>query len=516
MQSSGPPAGRRRLGWANLPLRFKGLVVVAIPVVPLLVTSGLWYVTQQRAAEAERAVAHTLEVKAELEHLGTLLVEAELGARGYLLTRSPEALAAFHTAGAAMPTALRHLVSLVSDDPSQIARLKSMAPLVRGRPLSSIIEYVDRTPAGASPPLELLQRSRTAMAALRAGLAEMTKAEDALLETRGTRAAAARRWGTIAAVGGLVVGLGGGLVAALLFTSAVARRVKTVADNADRLASGQPLQPIAPSGDEVGALAAALEHADTLLKQRDAELQRRLEETAAANKELESFSYSVSHDLRAPIRHIAGFASLLEKATDGQLGAESRRYVKTIFDSAARMGRLVDDLLAFSRMARAEMMHTRVDFGELVTELVEELKTETAGRVVIWTVRPLPTVEGDRAMLRLALQNLLSNALKYTGPRARAEIEVGTRVVEGKTALYVRDNGVGFDMAYADKLFGVFQRLHDAAAFEGTGIGLANVQRIVQRHGGQAWAESAPDLGATFFISLPTVLAPPLRPALAS
>jgi PAS domain S-box-containing protein len=232
-------------------------------------------------------------------------------------------------------------------------------------------------------------------------------------------------------------------------------------------------------------------------------LLRRVEELKLVNQELEAFSYSVSHDLRAPLRHIAGFAQLLDRSASGALDEKDRRYLKTISESASRMGRLIDDLLAFSRIGRAEMNVTRVDLRELVEDVRRELGAELAGREVTWTVNGLPQVRGDPDLLRLVLANLLSNAVKYTSTRPRAEIEIGSYPEPDQTVFFVRDNGVGFDMRYAGKLFGVFQRLHRSEDFEGTGIGLANVRRIVQRHGGRTWAEASVDAGAVFYFSLP-------------
>ena len=243
---------------------------------------------------------------------------------------------------------------------------------------------------------------------------------------------------------------------------------------------------------------------DQELADLNAQLGRRVSELAALNQELEAFSYSVSHDLRSPLRHIAGFAQLLEKNASASLDEKSRRFLTTIVDAARRMGGLIDDLLVFSRMGRSEMRMTRVALSPLVKEIRAELAGEAAGRDVVWSVNGLPEVQGDPSLLRQVLMNLMSNALKYSSTREKAEIEIGWRPgPDGETVVFVRDNGVGFDMKYADKLFGVFQRLHRAEEFEGTGIGLANVRRIVQRHGGRTWAEGAVDRGATFYFSLP-------------
>jgi PAS domain S-box-containing protein len=239
-----------------------------------------------------------------------------------------------------------------------------------------------------------------------------------------------------------------------------------------------------------------------LNEQLEQRVRERTAQLEAANQELEAFSYSVSHDLRAPLRHIVSYVEIL-KTEASKLEEESKQHLGIIANSAQHMGRLIDALLAFSRMGRAEMRQQRVSLTKVIQEARIELRQEAQGRDVEWKIHSLPYVRADPFMLRQVFINLLSNALKFTRKRPRARIEIGAEDQKQATVCFVRDNGVGFDMEYAAKLFGVFERLHPAGEFEGTGIGLANVRRIIHRHGGQTWAEGAIDGGATFYFSLP-------------
>jgi light-regulated signal transduction histidine kinase (bacteriophytochrome) len=259
-----------------------------------------------------------------------------------------------------------------------------------------------------------------------------------------------------------------------------------------------------------GTAASAIENAFLYEQVRNlnASLERRVRERTAqlqeANNDLEAFSYSVSHDLRSPLRHLDGFAELLRTSRLNGRDDESERYIQTISQSAKQMGRLIDDLLSFSRVGREAIRAAVVNIAELVDEVKNELNQDTRGCAIEWKVGLLPEVQGDPGLLRLVLTNLLSNAVKYTSTRTEAHIEIGsTNGNQDETVFFVRDNGVGFDMKYVHKLFGVFQRLHRADEFEGTGIGLANVQRIIHRHGGKTWAEGVVDGGATFYFTLP-------------
>jgi signal transduction histidine kinase len=262
------------------------------------------------------------------------------------------------------------------------------------------------------------------------------------------------------------------------------------------------------SEDEIGRLTDAFNHMLDQIQQLNRELEQRVRERTAelqiANEELEAFSYSVSHDLRAPLRHVGGFATMLQAHAGTALDDKGRRYVTVIQESARRMGQLIDDLLAFSRQSRVELRREAVALDELLRQVQQNLLSEQAGRRIRWEVAPLPVVTGDAALLRQVFANIMGNAVKYTRQREEARIEIGAQpAAPGETVVFVRDNGAGFDMKYIDKLFGVFQRLHTDDAFEGTGVGLATVRRIVQRHGGRVWAEAKVQAGATFFVALP-------------
>jgi light-regulated signal transduction histidine kinase (bacteriophytochrome) len=260
------------------------------------------------------------------------------------------------------------------------------------------------------------------------------------------------------------------------------------------------------------SLAAANEEIRAFNHELEARVGERTASLAASNRELEAFTYSVAHDLRTPLRHMHGFISLLAEDYAPTFDEQGRTYLAHVVKGAEQMGHLIDDLLNLSRVGRQQLVPQVVGLGRLVAEIQEQLGSDVGERRVRWQVaNELPFVECDAALMRQVLQNLLANAVKFTGPRAEAVIEVGVRPLSnGEVTVFVRDNGVGFSMKHADKLFGVFQRLHRQEDFEGTGVGLATVQRIVQKHGGRVWAEAELDHGATFYFTLPTPAQAPL------
>jgi signal transduction histidine kinase len=306
---------------------------------------------------------------------------------------------------------------------------------------------------------------------------------------------------------------------ALLISSWLQRRIsRPLLDLARtaRLVSAEKdytVQVTADSRDEVGILVEAfnemltqIQWRDTALQQAHDELEQRVIERTgqleAANQELEAFSYSISHDLRAPLRAINGFARILLEEHAPHMTDAAQEYLSLVRDNAQQMGQLIDDLLAFSRLSRQPLSKQPVAPADLVQQALNELRSIQEGRRINFTIGDLPLCQADPALLKQVFVNLLANALKFTGRREVAVIEVGCREAPGAHVYFVKDNGVGFNMAYANKLFGVFQRLHPAEEYEGTGVGLAIVQRIIHRHGGRVWAEAAVDQGATFSFTL--------------
>ena len=305
-------------------------------------------------------------------------------------------------------------------------------------------------------------------------------------------------------LGGLAVGVVGGIVAGTLFFSGVVARVKELEAVAGALASGRPLPParLAGGADEVGRLDTAMRRAARWLAVKDRELRDIVRELESLNGELEAFSYSVSHDLRAPLRAIAGFAQALDEEARDRLKPEERHYLDRIRAGAGRMGELIDDLLQLSRVTRVSMHRVPVDLAPVARAVAHHLDSADPARKVHWDLPASLVVHADQALMRVLLENLLGNAFKFTARTPGARVRLYADPDAPEPTFVVEDNGAGFDMTHASKLFGVFQRLHSEADFAGTGIGLATVQRIVHRHGGEVTGEGTPGGGARFKFTL--------------
>ena len=440
---------------AGFGLVFSGIVVI----------SAISYRNTAVLIENSRLDTKSHELVQLLGSVGEALGAAESGHRRYLVTGDESYLTSYRAVVEQMPEYLRYLRGLTNEEAEQQARLATLEQLIARQLGAEAGAITQREKHGyqAVRHLALSGAAKNELEGIQRLMTELDSTEQRVLVLRVAQSAGSTR-NTIA-----LLGLGALMQLVLL------------------------------------ASVYFLIHHDITERRRVAtELQTRGEMLQAANKELEAFSYSVSHDLRAPLRHIDGYAALLSKSAGEALSDKARRYLQTISDSAKQMGQLIDDLLVFSRMGRQDMLRTTVNLDQLVKTVLHDLRLDLQGRTISWTMHPLPNVSGDPAMLRQVFVNLISNALKFTATKPETKIEIGASNQSlGEVEIFVRDNGVGFDMQYVNKLFGVFQRLHRNDEFEGTGIGLANVRRIIHRHGGRTWAEGALEQGATFYFSLP-------------
>jgi signal transduction histidine kinase len=462
-----PPTPKtRRLmeGWS---IERRVLVGFGLVFAGIVVISIISYRNTAVLIENSRLDTKSHELVQLLGSVGEALDAAESGHRRYLVTGDDSYLRSYRTVVEQMSEYLRYLRGLTNEGAEQQARVETLERLIARQLGAEAEAIVQREKHGyeAVRHLALSGAAKNELEGIHRLMMELDSAEQRALHARVVQSAGSTR-NTIA-----LLGLGALLQLVLL-----------------------------------GSVYFLIHHDVTERRRVATELQNRGELLQAANKELESFSYSVSHDLRAPLRHIDGYAALLSKAAGESLNDKASRYLQTISDSAKQMGQLIDDLLVFSRMGRQDMLRTTVNLDPLVKAVLRDLRLDLQGRTISWTMHPLPDVSGDPVMLRQVFMNLVSNALKFTATRPEAKIEIGVaKRGPSEVEIFVRDNGVGFDMQYVDKLFGVFQRLHRNDEFEGTGIGLANVRRIIHRHGGRTWAEGALDQGATFYFSLPLV-----------
>jgi signal transduction histidine kinase len=487
---------RRRLRvprWSALHLRAKGLIVVALPVLPMALFWTLIGLALVRDSPPANTAGRGREIATGLVRVLGALLEAEASARA-TLAGSGEAAAARHRAAAdRMPDLLRQVDRLIID-----AGARREFEALRGaaaEALEHLLTGARPARPGAGPGGDPLQLAVAAIGEVRTRIAAIDARQRVLTAETARRNYSRQLMLLAALLGASIVCTAGGVVAALVLARGLERRVAELSDHADRLARGEPIDDVPDGTDEIAQLGARLREASRLLRQRDSNL-------LEVNRELEAFSYSVSHDLRAPLRAIDGFSQVIEEDQAARLDDEGRDALRRVRAAASRMGVLIDELLSLSRITRQELRGEAVDLTAMANSLLVELARQWPDRRVTATVADGLMTYGDPRMLRIALQNLLHNAWKYTGKVDDARVEVGTTGEGDARAFHVRDNGAGFDMHHAGKLFGAFQRLHSERDFEGTGIGLATVQRIVHRHGGRIWAESQVGRGATFFFTI--------------
>ena len=489
---------RRRRGLASfwyLEPRMRSATIYryAVPAAILIVLLNAWVAMHALGTlfAAERWLAHTLEVLRVSDDAMLQYTTANSSARGYLLTADPIFSTRFESAEIAVKAAVDHLKVLTADNPLQqerVALLRSRLAVKLGTLEAAMV--VRRGHAGgAVDPLILqpaLADSPDGGITVRYAVDQITAEEDRLLNNRTQETHAARQRVIATFVGATLLDLLFLIVAFRLLLASTERRAQLAARAA-----------------EINQLNAEL----TLLNSGlESSVERRTLELQAANKELEAFSYSVSHDLRAPLRTIDGFSLALQEDFAEALNDEGRDYIKRVRTGVQRMGTLIDALLQLSRVTRSEVVRETVDFSQLATNVFNELQAGEPERRVEWSAEPGVAVEGDTRLLRVALENLIGNAWKFTARTPAAKIAFGSSPREAGsqagTVYFIRDNGAGFDMAYVDRLFTAFQRLHGDRDFKGSGIGLATVSRIISRHHGHIWAESQVGHGATFSFTL--------------
>ncbi|HEX5070462.1 MAG TPA: ATP-binding protein [Vicinamibacterales bacterium] len=490
------------LRWSRLRLRTKGLIVVGLPVLPLAVFWLVVVLAVFRQSPPANSPGRTLIIQAGLARVFSDLLDGDAASRHNLFTDSAAALQRYRNAVDRLPADMAVLDNAVID-PSLRDSLAELKATVEDE-LTTLARLVEGQKPGAPKLSEVaaLDRSVTNLERVRSISASIEKGQGALTSARTDQMRKTQRAWFYGLLAASVVCGAGGIIAALMLANGVSRRAAALSRNADRLAHGLPPEPLPVGEDEISVVDARLREAARLLRVREDELQHRTKQLEEANKELEAFSYSVSHDLRAPLRAIDGFSEAILHDCADRLDEGGKDSLRRVRAAATRMGVLIDELLNLSRLNRIEVQRQHVDIAGSANAIVADLARRTPSRTVDVTIAPGLDANADPELVQIALHNLLDNAWKYTGKTPSAHIEVGVTPNGVAKVFHVRDNGAGFEMAYANRLFGAFQRLHGDRDFEGTGIGLAIVQRIVHRHGGRIWAESAVNAGATFYFTL--------------
>jgi PAS domain S-box-containing protein len=614
--------------FSDLSLRQKGLVLVSVPVVTLLALLVNLITVERQARQADDWVRHTFEVRQNLQLDLTLLVDAETGTRGYLLTGRDNWLEPYRNAVIELPPSIDALAVLVRDDRAQDENVRRLRQAVDERLRALGALQIHAAPIQQGELRAELFRSKASMDRARDLFQQLQPWQASILAARTRQAQQVRQWLAYLFLAVMVAGIGGGLLAAWLFGRHVARRVKQLTEAAAALSARRPLPPVDPAKDEIGRLSGVLHETDRMLADRERQLQearsflehlvdtsptvifrqdpqtlqvtyvspnvervlgytpaeilaepdfwlshihpedhpnvveqdqralagrtrqmeiesrfrrkdgtyrwldsfvhieydtagrpleflghrlditeRKIAEEAlrdreanldATNKELEAFSYSVSHDLRAPLRSIDGFSQALVEDYASQLDSSAKDYLRRVRNATQRMAELIDDLLNLSRVTLGPLRREQVSLSTVAQAVAHDLRQTQPGRVAEFAIETRLEDYCDQNLIRVVLENLLGNSWKFTSKHPTARIEFG----RSGGAYFVKDDGAGFDAAYKTKLFGAFQRLHHVDDFPGTGIGLATVQRIVRRRGGQVWADGAPEKGATFFFTL--------------
>jgi len=446
-----------------------GLFLLAVIVIGAVLVGDILHF--RRYQSAIKNVMHTQQSLETMYALLNSVQAAETGQRGYLLTGRPDYLAPFIQGKARVPVVYEKLRNLVEDSPAQRQSLERIHALEE-RKIAELQRTIDlKMSRRSAVALEELNtdKGKTLMDQIRDELDRMESRERIVLQERNVRLEIEKRRREALIGVGTAVSVFLLLWMMYLLRQEISRRQK----------SQERLE-------------------DTRLQ-----LERHTTELSASNKELEAFCYSVSHDLRAPLRGIEGFSRVVIERYKDVLDAEGIGYLERVRTGVKRMGQLIDDLLRLSRITRAEIRKQPIDLTEIAVSVAEELNKAQPGANIEWKIAPALPVTGDPVLLRTVLENLMGNAWKFTSKKESAHVEVGQQPIADGGAYFVRDDGAGFDMAYQNKLFSAFQRLHSPGEFPGTGIGLATVQRVIHRHGGRVWAEGAVEQGATFYFTLP-------------
>jgi signal transduction histidine kinase len=447
----------------------KAIAACALIILACIGMLSFW--SEVRSEEDRALVRHTYLVVGKLQDVRIDITQAETGQRGFMLTGQDAYLQLYGAGVSQVRQDLSELGELIADNAIERLAVQRLDLLIAARlgELGAGIEV--RESSGLLAGVEVVTHANDGekwMGQIAVQVGEMRHTEDQLLSGRLDAAAASTR------------------------------KIKLVIVYGNALA----ILILLVKGFVIHRQAGKRNLAEQNLKQANERLERRTSELSETNMELESFAYSVAHDLRAPLRQIAGYSNVLVQDYGPRLDAEGLRLLGKIEECAHRMGRLVDDLLNLSKIGRQDLSIQDTPLGSLLREVVEDLAPECAGREVEWRIGELSSAKCDPGLMKQVFANLLSNAVKYTGKREHAVIQVGQARQNNECVIFVRDNGVGFEMQYAGKLFGVFQRLHKVRDFAGTGVGLAIVQRIIRKHRGRIWAEAKIDQGATFFFTI--------------